>query len=135
MRIISDGSPIVKLTSPTKLYELNEAFIVEFNQGIMVIPKGFQTDLASVPECFWWWRWGKFDIAAIAHDFFYEFGCRVDSNGNKTYLTKQEADKIFYELMLALKVNKITAKLMYLAVILFGKYKPIRNIEELTNEN
>ncbi len=90
---------------------------------ILVVPKGYKSDLASIPSWIFWWQWGKWNIAAIAHDYIYEHGYiwREFEEGLKPiHLSKEEADLLFYEICLALGVRRITAKLMFWAVCWFG---------------
>lgn len=76
------------------------------------IPKGTVSDLASVP------RWpgayeiagGQANSASYVHDFMYRTKC----------VTKEMADKIFYDCMVETRVQLWRAKLMYDAVCMFG---------------
>lgn len=79
----------------------------------ITIESGFETDFASIPRILWGVLPpnGRYTKAAVIHDWMYK----------NAYLTKVEADSIFYEAMLVLGVNKLTAKIMYNAVKLFGK--------------
>lgn len=54
------------------------------------VPKGFQTNFASVPRPLWAWfaPFGKYTQAAILHDYFYS---------GKGVSNRKEADKLFYE--------------------------------------
>lgn len=64
---------------------------------------------------------GLYSTAAILHDFLY-------SEENTYGINKDTADAIFYQMMILSGVNKITAKLLYKSVKLFGKpfYKKIK---------
>lgn len=92
------------------------------------VPKGFVTDLASVP-----WpatlfipKSGAYNPAAVIHDYLYQKKGNLivyDKAGvawPKIYSLK-ECDDIFLEAMIALGVNKIKAKIMYTAVRVFGQ--------------
>lgn len=81
-----------------------------------IIPKGFKTDLASIPRLFWSIvaPIGKHSLAAILHDFLY-------SEGFKLGISRKEADQIFYEAMLKSHVAKITAFILWFFVRIFGK--------------
>lgn len=79
---------------------------------VIVVPAGFITDFASIPQLFWnilppWGRYGK---AAVVHDYLYQTGL----------LPKKRADEIFIEAMEVLGVNWLTRKIMYQAVNWFG---------------
>jgi len=86
--------------------------------GDIVLTKiPFYTDFASFPERLKRWlprlfpARGKWDYAAIIHDWIYWSGCK----------SKKAADRIFYELMLNLKVSKARAWVMYKAVDWWGQ--------------
>jgi hypothetical protein len=78
----------------------------------ITVPVGFVTDLTSVPKIFWSLlpRWDKYGQAAVIHDYLY-FSHEKD---------RKDSDKIFYEAMRVLGVDKWKAKLMYNSVRLFG---------------
>lgn len=79
----------------------------------IVVPTGYETDLASVPRILWaiFPPHGKYAKAAIIHDFMYD----------KALKTKEQADKAFYEGMLVLGVPKWKAKILYWGAKFFGK--------------
>jgi len=82
------------------------------SKWIIKVPKGFETDFASVPQFLWFWLpyWGKYGKAAVLHDYVYQ-----------THLTERSiADSIFYEAMLVGGTTHWKAKLMYYGVRLFG---------------
>ena len=88
------------------------------SRKIIIVPVGFVTDFASVPQFLWWWLpyWGKYGKAAVLHDFLYQSHCcHLFLKG-----TRKEADKIFYEAMIVGGTPQRRAYLMYLAVRLFG---------------
>ena len=78
----------------------------------ITVPAGFITDFASIPWVFWSWlpAWGKYGKAAVIHDYLYQ----------NHLLSRRMADLIFYEAMLVGKTKKWKAKLMYLAVRIWG---------------
>ena len=76
---------------------------------LIIVKKGFETDLASIPK--WVPRWlfdpnGKHRAAAVVHDHL----CRLDGFDRKL------ADLIFLEAMALLEVKKWRMKLMFFAV-------------------
>ena len=82
----------------------------------MIIPKGFVYDGASIPSILTniLPRFGyKYDRASCLHDWLY-------AATNTHNYNRKECDKVFYEAMLSDKVNKNLAKLIYLAVRVFG---------------
>lgn len=64
--------------------------------GLITIPEGYATDLASVPRIpfAYWQTGGKARIPAIVHDWLYERG-RADDGA----VTRKEADQVFLDLM------------------------------------
>lgn len=65
-------------------WELSEKIIVTLSNGeTVIIPKGFKTDLSSVPEFFWGVQkpFGDFILAPIVHDFMYRTRYKVDELG------------------------------------------------------
>jgi len=76
--------------------------------SVYVVPRGFKTDLASVPR----WLWpifnpsGLFMSAAILHDHF----CEND------WISRKDGDKIFLEAMLHSNVPRWKRYCIYAAV-------------------
>lgn len=80
--------------------------------GRFVVPRGFQTDFASIPRVFWrvlppTGRYGK---AAVVHDFLYRTNA----------VPRWRADGVFLEAMGLLDVPFVVRLSMWLAVRLFG---------------
>lgn len=89
----------------------------------VVIPKGFETDGASVPKPFWWVisPFAEGFRAAIVHDFRY----RLDAS-----MTRKEADTEFYYNLDKDDVHCISRLLVYWAVRLFGwRYFALENCQ------
>lgn len=88
----------------------------EQSEEIITVPKGHETDFASVPRAFWWLfpPDGKWTAAAIIHDYL------CDTKGLDGIYSSEEAHKIFLEAMEVLDVPKWKRKTMYLAVKMFG---------------
>lgn len=87
---------------------------VQVDDMEITIPKGFETDLASIPR----WYWSVLSpnntmlvAPAILHDYLYS--C------NYGY-SRDEIDNIFFEALRANSVPYRTAETMYIAVRLFG---------------
>lgn len=79
---------------------------------IITVPRGFVTDLASIPRFFWsaFPRTGKYLSAAILHDYLYwDQRC-----------TRAEADRIFAIEMLSFGVEASSRNLIFAAVDQFG---------------
>jgi len=77
------------------------------------VPAGFHTDLASTPRILWniFPPFGKYEKAAIIHDYLYHFGIG----------TKKEADHKFLKGMKILGVPFWKRQMMHKAVRIFGK--------------
>jgi hypothetical protein len=111
-------SPLIVKFIGNNKWENYKAF--EYHVGmypsdeIIITPKGFKTNFASVPRIFW----GLISPvdnhakASILHDYCYSIG----------YVSRKHSDEIFKESMKVLKVNPIKIFLMYWAVRLFGKF-------------
>ena len=76
------------------------------------IPRGFETDFASVPRIFTniLGRWGRYGRAAIVHDWLYW----------TQRTSRKEADDTLLEAMCVLGVAKWQRQAIYWAVRLFG---------------
>lgn len=95
-------------------YKTCHDITVTIDNFIVVIPKGFDTDLASIPRFLWAIispSRSDFIAPAILHDYLY-----VCNNG----YNREEIDDIFYQALIDNNVVKITALEMYYAVRLFG---------------
>lgn len=126
MKLISDGKPLY-LGNKKQFRLITDWQWQADKKGKfwLVVPKGYVSDLASVPPIFFWWQWGKWNIAAIAHDYIYEHGYINGVNPDKSVQLKLECDRLgadllFFTHCLVLGVNPITACLMFLACRLFG---------------
>lgn len=90
--------------------------------GIVVVPVGTETDLASIP---WLLRQlvpksGKWNKGATLHDAGYR-GALVTDDRRRIHLTKALSDQLFLEAMLLAGVNGWLARRMYRAVCAFGR--------------
>ena len=98
--------------------------------GRVVAPRGFQTDLASIPRLAWsvFPRVGKQDKAAVIHDAAYG-NALVTEHGDRVFTVKAVADAWFLEAMLAEGVGAWSARWMYTTVKCFGDPvgHPLRN--------
>jgi hypothetical protein len=91
--------------------------IGEIGSGIFyTVPVGFKTDLASIPWFAQWYikKFGKHNLAAVLHDYLYS----VSYNRKD----RVKADKIFYQALLSCNVTARKARLMYIAVRIFGNF-------------
>lgn len=89
--------------------------------GVFVAPRGFQTDLASIPQAAYtlFPPVGWYDYSAVIHDAGYG-GALTTEDGTRIYATKDVADQLFLEGMEARDVPWMVRKLMYQAVRQFG---------------
>lgn len=74
------------------------------------VPRGFCTDLASIPQFFWSFglpRTGRYAYAAIVHDFLY---------WDQTIATREQANEILYTAMVNSHVATITREAINFAV-------------------
>lgn len=90
------------------------------------VPKGLKYDGASIPRVCWSLIGlspdGLLRAAALVHDWCYINGGIVeDSQGAELTLSKKEADKLFYELLMLAGVNPYRAKVAHFAVRCFGR--------------
>lgn len=96
---------------PFTLYEAFTYYSLVLDRVIQV-PKGFVTDLASIPRLLW--RIlppiGAYDAAAVIHDFLYR------TNG----VTRKQADAVFNEAMALHQVSALVRWAMYRGVRLGG---------------
>ena len=93
-------------------YEVTSETSIRWSSGLIVIPKGFVTDLASIPPVF---RnilppTGKYGCASVAHDYIYR------NHGFNGEFTQDDADLIFKRVMQYDGVAKWKVWVMYNAV-------------------
>ncbi len=97
-----------------KKWEVAEPIIMKLSNGYFItIPKGFKTDLSSVPKILWsvFPPFGNFLLAAIVHDYLYV----IKYKSNRAFCDKEM-------LIISNKLNRSTIDhcLRYWAVRLFG---------------
>jgi len=105
------GSVILRWVS-ANLWEIYETMEVKIDDKAIFIPKGFKTDLASIPRALWpiLSPMGSYTPAAVFHDYLYKV----------QPCTKDEADEYLLEGMVALGVDETTSSIIYTAVKDFG---------------
>jgi len=107
----------VKIYRYGEMPELTEnlSYYVDDNY-VIVIPKGFKTDFASIPRIFWniIAPIGKWTLPSVLHDYLYSEGYRLG-------ISRKQADKIFYQAMRKSFVAPITANIMWVCVRLFAR--------------
>lgn len=114
---------------PRPLWETIEPFeyrVGEEESDIYIkVPRGFETDLASIPQGFWLIETpdGNHAQAAVLHDYIYSTNgecLREDGTDEIKILSRKQGDKIFLEAMKVLQVPGWRAYTMYQAVRKFG---------------
>ena len=83
---------------------------------LYIVPRGFVSDLASVP---WWLRslappWQQSARAGLLHDYAYRIGAHPAGSIRK--ITRSEADLLLWEGLRADDVGRIRARAMWAAV-------------------
>lgn len=110
---------IIPTTDKGNVFRLLEDLTVIYSGKIITVPKGFESDGASIPRFFWRGLFHPMDNralkASIVHDYIYR---QTDHCG----LTRSVADDVFYDLLIENGVPKITAKTAWLGVRLGGMF-------------
>jgi hypothetical protein len=112
--------PDLKRVGGKKPWQLQEELLYDSEEygGLLRVPAGFRSDMASVP---WFFRRvfpkdGDYSYAAIQHDYH----CETRPNN----IDSKKAARIFREAMISLGVGKWKARSMYRAVLWFGPSWP-----------
>lgn len=81
----------------------------------LVVPKGFITDFASIPQFLWSILppTGSYTKAAVLHDYLYKNGYSIGFN-------RKSCDDMFLSAMQDLNVGFFTRKTLYYGVRMFG---------------
>lgn len=115
-------SPVFAQIGPRK-FELREPLKYEGNRDEWLVPVGFTTDLASVPQFLWsmFPPFGNYTTAAIIHDFLYEERplSRHPAGGYEP-ISRKDADGVFLRIMKEEGVSWWRRRVMYRAVRTFG---------------
>jgi hypothetical protein len=97
-------------------WRLTNRYVYHDAAGDIVIPKGFVSDLASVPR-FAWWLISPMDLSEVA-PLVHDFVCRTPKMRER--YTSRAAHQVFFSIMLKENVPLWRALLSYLAVLLRG---------------
>jgi len=107
-------TPLVVEVMPSgKRFKLHFSFIYIWKykriKVKVVVPAGFETDFASIPQPFHWFisKLGRYNKAAVIHDFIYQQGHSI---------SRKMADQCFRDGMVDLGVDKWKRTLMYWGV-------------------
>jgi hypothetical protein len=104
--------PVIAPLPKEGYWVLLDDTLIKVDGVVFIVPKGFETDFASVPRLFWWFiSPTDRDVlrASLLHDYLYRIGKE-----------RGYADKLFYLKLVEDRVPKWKAKLMYWVVRLFG---------------
>lgn len=98
------------------IFRTGQDLRIKINDQLFIVPKDFDSDLASVPRFLWSIfppRYAKFIRPALLHDYLY---------GEKREYTRRYCDNVFFGALIAEDVHKKIAIIMFLGVRLFGWY-------------
>lgn len=116
------GAPLTFLSEPTLQragrgrYTLCSPFRAARDGVVWLVPRGLVTDGASVPPLFWLVAGHPYSPSSIRAAILHDWMCRDHSHG----LSSPAVHRVFYEALRADGVAWVRAKLMWLAVRLFG---------------
>lgn len=97
-------------------FRIHRNLVVKYKDETITVPKGYITDLSSVPRPLWVFYPPGYSYArkpAAVHDYIY-------TNLHMKY-TKKFADQLYYDGVLAMGMPKWKARIAYLFVRLFGR--------------
>lgn len=100
------------------IFTLLSGFKCRWHDRRIYVPKGFQSDGASVPRIFWWLVFPAEDLTALRAAFLHDFIYRTHPAG----WTRAEADRLFYDIMIRDGVPAWKAWIAYQAVRACGWY-------------
>ena len=123
-------NPIVKSRvygqNTINYYTLEKELLIQLTNGkVIIIPKGFKWDLASVPRLIWWLMSPDVDseIAYLIHDYIYRY----------QILPRKECDDEMYKWAMVtngtkgISMRNIDNWLRWKVVIMFGKISYKKN--------
>lgn len=120
--------PKVEPVIDQEVWRLTEDFRVEIDGALIVVPKGFLTDGASIPRFLWRFcghpmQTKRFPIA-VTHDFIYAEGGKLEGRNSlrpqPPTITRRDADAIYRDGLTALNFPRLAASLEYWMIRLFG---------------
>jgi hypothetical protein len=90
-------------------------------RGVFIAPRGFQTDLASIPQPLWSIipKIGDHDMAAVLHDAAYAHAL-LTRTGERIHCVKHVADNLFAEALCECPIPGLRRWLMVRAVRMYG---------------
>jgi hypothetical protein len=110
LRFEDDGGLPFTLTDPLEYQS-------DTTDGLIDVPTGFKTDLASIPRVLWnvLPPVGKYDASAVVHDFLYQIG--------PNSISRSAADSVLREAMAVCGVSALQRWIIYTGVRV-GGWKP-----------
>lgn len=96
------------------VFELERKFIIQIDSETIIIPKGFQSDFASIPRVFWSVQ-SPYDYKNIAPAILHDYQYTCPNN-----LSRSKIDSIFYSALIDNRVNPVVAYAFWLAVRVGG---------------
>lgn len=110
----------VKQLGASGQYEVVEEYSYQNTAFKITVPKGFVYDRASIPRVFWILidKDSLSNVAPLFHDLLYRYGGRLPQSHVSPYrtFTREEADRLFLELMTKCGVISWRRKAAYEAV-------------------
>lgn len=124
--VYCEGYPIFQTTNSHTGWVLYEDFEFLVNGKVYTIPRGFVTDLTSIPllATLIFPRWGPYGPASLIHDYCYY----------NVVFSQKECDYIFKQIMLLYKTAGWKVFYIYWAVRLFGGFPYRRYRKNTCNE-
>ena len=114
MSTFTDSLTVTKIDARRWRVEREFTYYIgeENSNEFVTVPKGFETDFASVPRLFWSILPpdGTYTQAAVLHDFLYSV----------QLYTRKRSDEIFLEAMAVLRVWVVRRLIMFSQVRLWG---------------
>lgn len=127
-KLNQEGSLVKK--SWTNLWKVKEPFEWKIyydkprEYNIIQVPEWFETDMGSIPQCFWWLFNPTKYVAYILHDFLYHKKGKIETKyGIVTHVfmfKRKRCDQILLEALKAEKCSFIKRWLIYLGVRIGG---------------
>jgi hypothetical protein len=116
--------PVLAFRSGAGRWRVAEDFRVEVLGERLLVPAGFETDLASVPRGLWWLV-APFELGTVApvvHDYLYRHGGRpvVGWLPPRPWYSRAAVDLLFLEIMEATGVPEWRRRTAYAGVRAFG---------------
>lgn len=107
---------VLKELEKDEWYEVEKDITFSIFGGNLVVPKGFKTDLASIPPKLQGIvpKRGLYDAGSILHDYLY-------SEFSEYNINRQDSDIIFYSVIKSCGVDNRLANKFYSAVRLCGE--------------